>query len=201
MNKAFTMIEVTVALFLLVVGGGGAFALINQTTSLSSIGGNQLKATYMAQEGIEAIRNARDTNYLKNNSWDTDIAGDCSSFKISPCDFYGDVNMDGIVTDDDATLIAEYGVGIVDLTEEQINRGNVIRSGDNIGLDINDALHVARYAVCSLDDFPVCRSAKFIRSCESVVIENEMTINCQTSWENKGNYNQVEIQTKLYNWK
>ena len=78
MSKSFTMIEVMMALFLLVVGGGGAFALVQGSMALSQISGDQLEATYIAQEGIEIIRNIRDTNWLLQRTdsgilWDEGI--------------------------------------------------------------------------------------------------------------------------------
>jgi prepilin-type N-terminal cleavage/methylation domain-containing protein len=81
MNKAFTMIEVMVALFLLVVGGGSAFALVQGTMALSETSEDQLEASYMAQEGIEIIRNIRDANWVRQRIdpgvlWDDGIAID-----------------------------------------------------------------------------------------------------------------------------
>jgi len=81
LNKSFTLIEATVAIFLLTVGIVGAFSLIQRTTAFSSISSSQLVATYLAQEGIEVIRNIRDTNYLQGNNW-YDGIGFFSSYKL-----------------------------------------------------------------------------------------------------------------------
>lgn len=77
--KGFTLIEIVVAIFLLTVGTVGAFSLIQQTIAFTSIASSQLTATYMAQEGIEIIRNIRDTNYLEKTTnpsvtWDEGIS-------------------------------------------------------------------------------------------------------------------------------
>jgi len=69
-NKSFTLIEVIVAMFLLTVGTVGSFSLIQRTIAFTSISYSQLVASYLAQEGIEAIRNIRDTNYLEGSVWD-----------------------------------------------------------------------------------------------------------------------------------
>lgn len=67
-NKSFTLIEVTVAIFLVTVGVGGTFALIQQSISSISISSSRLVASYLAQEGIEIVRNIRDTNWLEQRT-------------------------------------------------------------------------------------------------------------------------------------
>ena len=54
-NKAFTLIEIVVAMFLLTVGTVGAFSLIQKTIAFTSIYSSQLQATYLVQEGMEII--------------------------------------------------------------------------------------------------------------------------------------------------
>jgi type II secretory pathway pseudopilin PulG len=79
MSKSFTLIEIIVAMFLLTVGAGAAFGVIQTTIELTSAASNQLIASYLAQEGVELIRNIRDGNYLKQRtdpeiSWDRAIS-------------------------------------------------------------------------------------------------------------------------------
>ena len=78
MNKGFTILEVIVAIFVLTVAVGGSFVLIQQTLVAASLNQSKLTAHYLAQEGIEIVRNIRDTNWLEqrydpNFFWDTDI--------------------------------------------------------------------------------------------------------------------------------
>lgn len=75
MNKirGFTLIEAVIAIFLLTVGTVGSFSLIQKVTSFASVSSSQLAASYLAQEGIEIIRNIRDTNYLERRAWDFGI--------------------------------------------------------------------------------------------------------------------------------
>ena len=69
----FTLIEIVVAMFLLIVGTVGAFALIQRTIAFTAVSSSQLVASYLSQEGIEIIRNIRDTNYLEGSVWDDGI--------------------------------------------------------------------------------------------------------------------------------
>ena len=78
-KRGFTILEVIVAIFVLTVAVGGSFVLIQQTLIAASLAQSKLAAHYLAQEGIEIVRNIRDTNWLKQRSdelnffWDTDI--------------------------------------------------------------------------------------------------------------------------------
>lgn len=64
-NKGFTLLESLVAIFLLTFGIGGAFVLVSQTAISSQLTESRLEAIYLAQEGIEIVRNLRDANFLK----------------------------------------------------------------------------------------------------------------------------------------
>ncbi|MFH1292253.1 MAG: prepilin-type N-terminal cleavage/methylation domain-containing protein, partial [bacterium] len=73
MTKGFTLIETIIAISLLTTGVVGSFALMQRVTSFTSISSSQFIASYLAQEGIEIIRNIRDTNYLELQDWDGGI--------------------------------------------------------------------------------------------------------------------------------
>ncbi len=80
-KEGFTIIEVMMAIFVLTVAVGGSFALIQQTLVSASINQQKLIAYYLAQEGIEIVRNIRDSNWLEKRSvpdipWDDGISED-----------------------------------------------------------------------------------------------------------------------------
>ena len=84
-NKGFTLLEVIVAIFILTVGVGSAFMLISQTLSAASLVKENLIASYLVQEGMEIVRNIRDTNWLQFSPWDDGLI--C----LTPsCDFQAD---------------------------------------------------------------------------------------------------------------
>ena len=64
MKKGFTLIEVILAISILTLAVGGSFALIQQTLVAASIANSKLIASYLAQEGLEIVRNIRDNNWL-----------------------------------------------------------------------------------------------------------------------------------------
>ncbi len=78
----FTLLEVLVALFVIIVGLMGGMSAILKTLTLLSFSASRLTAAYLAQEGIEIVRNVRDTNWLEArtvaNDWDEGLAN-CSN--------------------------------------------------------------------------------------------------------------------------
>ena len=80
MQKGFTLIEVLAASFIIIVGVGGALALIQQSISFTSNAALQLEASYLVQEGMEIVRNIRDTNLIKiykgvEGNWNNGLTG------------------------------------------------------------------------------------------------------------------------------
>jgi len=72
-KNAFTIIELMIALFILSIGISGAFIVLRDISVASSISTSRLTAVFLAQEGIEVIRNIRDYNWAKGVEWDTNI--------------------------------------------------------------------------------------------------------------------------------
>lgn len=68
------MLEMMMAIFVILVGVLGVMSLIQRVLFFGSISHSRLAAAYLAQEGIEIIRNIRDTNWLEartlTNLWD-----------------------------------------------------------------------------------------------------------------------------------
>lgn len=65
MRKGFTLIEVLAAMFIMMMGVLGIFGLITRTVVFNSSVNSQLVGSYLAQEGLEIVRNMRDANFLK----------------------------------------------------------------------------------------------------------------------------------------
>ncbi len=85
-NKGFTLLEVLVAVFILIVGAGAVFSSISQTLEAASLVKDRFIASYLAQEGIEIVKNIRDSNWVEGESWNANLAC-CGSF---PCDCEAD---------------------------------------------------------------------------------------------------------------
>jgi prepilin-type N-terminal cleavage/methylation domain-containing protein len=71
--KGFTLIEVVVAVFVLTIGVLAVFNVVQNITVYSKVSSSRLTAVYLVQEGIELVRNQRDSNWLVGNSWDSNL--------------------------------------------------------------------------------------------------------------------------------
>lgn len=65
MNKGFSLAEVIIAAFVIIIGIIGAMSLITYSISNVAIGKSQIIAASLAQEGMEIVRNIRDSNWIE----------------------------------------------------------------------------------------------------------------------------------------
>lgn len=63
-SEGFTIIELVLSIFILSIAVVGIFNAFSIMTTLTSDSADRLTATYLAQEGMEIVRNIRDTNWL-----------------------------------------------------------------------------------------------------------------------------------------
>ncbi|MBL7045638.1 MAG: type II secretion system protein [Parcubacteria group bacterium] len=68
-KRGFTLIETLVAISILVVSVAGPLTLSSKGLVAAFFARDQVTAFYLAQEGIEFIRNVRDENILEGSSW------------------------------------------------------------------------------------------------------------------------------------
>lgn len=73
-NKGFSIIEVLVAISVILVSFTGALNLINRSMAFHDLAYSRLVASYLAQEGIEIVRNIRDNNFIANQTWNNGLA-------------------------------------------------------------------------------------------------------------------------------
>lgn len=73
LSQGFTLLETLVAIFIIIVALAGVFGLVARLTFTATLSSAQLTAAYLAQEGIEIVRNIRDTNYLMGTAWDSNL--------------------------------------------------------------------------------------------------------------------------------
>lgn len=72
-EKGFTLIEIIMAVFFIAVGMGGVFTVVQKSFAIMSLSESRIVAANLAQEGIEVVRNIRDTNWLEGEQYDQGI--------------------------------------------------------------------------------------------------------------------------------
>jgi len=77
-NKGFTLLETLVAVAIIVIGALGVFSAVAKYSQMTEQERDNLVATYLCQEGIEIVKNIRDTNWIEESAgWKDGIS--CSS--------------------------------------------------------------------------------------------------------------------------
>lgn len=64
--KGFTLVETLVAITVVVMAIVGPLYVVQQSLNVSRSARDQLVASSLAQEGVEFVRGARDSNYIRN---------------------------------------------------------------------------------------------------------------------------------------
>lgn len=105
MSKGFTLIEVLVAMFIMVMGTLGVFGLIARTVAFNSSTNSQLVASYLSQEGLELARNIRDANFLKIHKG----VGGIWTDGLTGCSTGCEIDYNDIMYNVSPTTSTEYG--------------------------------------------------------------------------------------------
>jgi prepilin-type N-terminal cleavage/methylation domain-containing protein len=83
MKNGFTIIELIISIFILSIAIVGIFSAFSMITILTSDASNRLTATYLTQEGMEIVRNIRDTNWIKIRNGESGVTWD---YGFSSCE-------------------------------------------------------------------------------------------------------------------
>lgn len=81
-KKGFTLIEAIVAIGVISIGFVGSLVLLSKASSQASTIKDRVVVAHLAEEGIEVIRNIRDTNWLKGFEWRTGLPDTGSNFGV-----------------------------------------------------------------------------------------------------------------------
>lgn len=76
-GEGFTLVEALIAITILVFAIVAPLTMASLGLHSAQFSKDYVVASYLAQEGIEYIRNTRDTNVLSGSSWLTTISGVC----------------------------------------------------------------------------------------------------------------------------
>ena len=90
-GRGFTIIEASISIFMLAIALIGAYNAFTVMDILTSSSSDRFVAAYLAQEGMEIIRNIRDTNWIESEDWQTGLTG-CESGCEADYKTFGDDN-------------------------------------------------------------------------------------------------------------
>jgi radical SAM protein with 4Fe4S-binding SPASM domain len=173
-ERAFTLVEVLTALFLVMVGIGSGYSLINQSLAFSKNASLEVAAAYLGKEGIEIARSIRDDNYLKmlysepgyeaSESW-------MSGLNCSDCPFPVDCE----------------GGCAADYSSTEFSTDHV---GDRLSYD----------NVTGLFGYSGSKDSLYERTITITPEADSLKVSVVVSWNERGNDRSLTVEENIYNW-
>ncbi len=176
-KRGFTLIEALVAITVLLLSIVGPMAIAQTGIQNSIYAKDQIVAFYIAQEGIEIIRNIRDENALNGRPWLTGIpigtgGADCAS--ASGC---------GIDIDN---------MNFIDCTASSGSACNIFYDED--GLSNGSGNPRAIYSHDSNGAQTIYRRSIRITN----VSANEIVVDAVVAWQSRGATRTITVQSRLF---
>jgi prepilin-type N-terminal cleavage/methylation domain-containing protein len=84
-NRGFTLLETLVAVMILATAVAGPLSIASRALNNSLVAKDQITAFYLAQDGLEYVRFARDSNSLKGADWLAGTGGTSAGIDLTPC--------------------------------------------------------------------------------------------------------------------
>lgn len=166
----FTLIELIVSIFIVLLTLGGISSLFVQALQSVTYLSHQLTANYLAQEGIEVVRNIRDTNWIKGQEWDTGLTG-CDS-ACAGCNCPAD---DGCAVDYTISSLDGY---------------------PNIPLHIYNGY----YRQINLGSTTIFKRRVVVNQVTDSDGDPYLEAKVYVCWQERGKSYQTELDENLYNW-
>jgi len=197
MTRGFTIVEIAISILILSLAITAIFNAFSVVSLIASDATDRTVAIYLAQEGMELVRNMRDQNWLEMDACDNDPS--CSSswdYGLEPC-----INNDGCIID--------YRIG-------GASRYNV-NYPEHLKMD-NDSGFYGYFTAGSYSETKFVRRIRVERLPDVGQEEDEgdhiLKVEAEVSWDIKptllsparpaGNcntkYNCVTVKEVLYNW-
>lgn len=179
-KRGFTLTEVMIGMMILTIAIVSAANLLVNLRSSNQANLTTLQAYYYAVEGIEAVRNIRDSNWLHNNDW---LGGNTTAL------WGADLSREG-----------SYGVNLLN---EGFSRP---AAGENI--DYNDLGRYKPWTVVSgpvkvrsVDGFEERDFMREILIESYDANEDALLVTSRVTWTLNGRERSVELSEILTNWK
>lgn len=167
----FTLIETLVSVFILSLAIVVPMTIASRTLFSSVIARDQVTASYLAQEAIEAVRSVRDQNRLANVTWDTDFPAKGSNFTIDV------VNINAVTSKPTMTLC----------------------SGACVPINYDSSTHLYQYSAI-VGTNAATSFIRTVRLDSIPTNANEMAVTVTVSWNVGSNARTFTTRENLLNW-
>lgn len=84
-KQGFTLVETLIAVFILSTSIAAPLTVASRALTTALVAKDQITAFYLAQDAVEYVRFARDTNRLAGGNWITGAGGTGATINLTPC--------------------------------------------------------------------------------------------------------------------
>ena len=194
-NQGQGLLETVIAIGIIVTGVVGTMNLTISNQTSSSDAQDRLIAVNLAREGVEVIRNIRDTNWL--------------SCEIASCNDWDEYLTSGTITIGTLLFDPDTNTWIMDFTADSIDHNNARvwrrNAGDYIGAMFQSDEAVPSNAALTgynriIELHSICDDKTITSSCgakEKIGIRVQSTV----KWENRGKPLELTAEERLFNWR
>jgi len=143
LNKSFTLLETIFAIFILIVGIFSVVSVLDYLFSAFRHSKDYFTAVYLAQEGLEIVRNKRDTNFIKLQrgeaiSWDDGLPNGAFEIDYTTTTFS---NYIGRRLRYDSNLGFNYTTGTETKFKREIVISEIREGGEKIGISVTATVY------------------------------------------------------------
>jgi hypothetical protein len=194
-TTGFTLVEALVAISLLMVAISSPMYISQKGLSASMFARDQMTASFLAQDGIEAVKNIRDymaINQENENTPYTDWLGllsDCFCDSDTFCNFD---NPNAIYCNIDTTKTFADDANIQDAIKEKVLGSNLLK----ISRSGPDNLFV-KFDLQAIQDSKFSRMINIKKSSDN---PNEAMVQVRVLWNQGTEQQKVDLKTFIYNY-
>lgn len=195
-TSGYTILEVIIALSVLIVGIISILTLVVGSLSTTVSALDYLVAANLAREGVELVRNQRDTNWYKSNSFDFGLTND--TYFTAVID-YNDINAN-------KDLVFTFVPNNIDSSVSQLKRsaGGVYTRDTGANTDYYRLIYLNN--ICqNIDADPLVPGNETVKEngadCGPLETKIGIDIVSKVKWTTKENPKTVELRDRVYNWR
>jgi len=178
-KEGFTLLETLVAITILIMALLGPLQLASRSVSSVTVSQNRIVAFYLAQEGVEVVRNIRDYNFMGDTFW-LQYLDNCLGLEC-----YIDIPTYYSAVSDPLSVISDA----------------VSSCGAQCPLIKYDGLMTGYYYNYVSGKNTIFRRSIKITSVSTGAADDEARVEVKVFWKEKNKTRKVELQESLFNWK
>lgn len=216
-NSGFTLLEVLLAIAIFSIGVVSAMSLAFSDLNNSKINFGRIRAAHLAREGVELVRNIRDSNWLK---YQANYDCDSGTLGLQYCSFDDGLQVPLSVID--YTTSTLQSVCTASSLDECLSDSEIIGPSDNICVNSRDCnlYYIDEFYVHDQSTTTLISEAQRVIQLRSICSDGSgaeyfdvassdcapdekigVEVTSRVRWSAGGQVNTINIVSSLYDWR